>query len=261
MRKNRIIPQLDKIPQLFHPLLTGSAVFDSSCSATAQVLRIERGQGLYLKSAAKTSLAQEAAMTGYFHNKGLGPEVLEYISEDQDWLLTAAVPGDDCIASEYLDQPNRLAETLGSLLRMLHEQDHGGCPIADLSTARLSAAADCYRNRLYDEGLFPDNWGYATAEEAWAEIDLNGQYLQCDTLIHGDYCLPNVILDHWHFSGFIDLGGAGISDRHFDLFWGMWSLGFNLKTDRYLQRFLDAYGREAINEEILRLVAAIEVFS
>ena len=36
--------------------------------------------------------------------------------------------------------------------------------------------------------------------------------------------------------------------------------GFYLKTDRYRQRFLDAYGRENIYEDIFRTIAAAEVF-
>jgi kanamycin kinase len=40
----------------------------------------------------------------------------------------------------------------------------------------------------------------------------------------------------------------------------MWSLNFNLKTDAYCARFLDAYGRDAIEPERFRTIAAIEVF-
>ncbi len=51
-----------------------------------------------------------------------------------------------------------------------------------------------------------------------------------------------------------------MGDRHVDLFWGVWSLQFNLKTDAYRERFLDAYGREKVQPELLRIVAAAEVF-
>ena len=89
---------------------------------------------------------------------------------------------------------------------------------------------------------------------------MQGHRLKADTLLHGDYCLPNIMLDNWRFSGFIDLDAGGVGDRHVDLFWGMWSLQFNLKTDRFRERFLDAYGREVINEDMFRTVAAVEVF-
>ena len=81
-----------------------------------------------------------------------------------------------------------------------------------------------------------------------------------DTLLHGDYCLPNVILDDFRFSGFIDLGCGGVGDRHVDLFWGAWTLKFNLKTDSYKNIFYDAYGRELIDEEMIRAIGAAEVF-
>ena len=64
----------------------------------------------------------------------------------------------------------------------------------------------------------------------------------------------------WKLSGFIDLDCAGLGDRHIDLFWGIWSLGFNLKTDKYRERFLDAYGRDRVNPELLNAIGAFEVF-
>ena len=88
----------------------------------------------------------------------------------------------------------------------------------------------------------------------------NKDLMKNDTLIHGDYCLPNIMLDDWRFSGFIDLGNGGVGDKHIDLFWGAWTLNFNLKTDKYRDRFLDAYGRSDIEEEMFKVIAAAEVF-
>ena len=82
----------------------------------------------------------------------------------------------------------------------------------------------------------------------------------CDVLLHGDYCLPNVMLDDWAFAGFIDLGNGGVGDRHIDLFWGSWTLWFNLKTKEYTDYFLDAYGREAVDPEKLFLIECAEAF-
>ena len=45
-----------------------------------------------------------------------------------------------------------------------------------------------------------------------------------------------------------------------DLFWGIWTLFFNLKTNDYCQRYLDVYGRDLVSEDALRTIAAIEVF-
>lgn len=60
---------------------------------------------------------------------------------------------------------------------------------------------------------------------------------------------PNVILDDWRFSGFVDLDCAGVGDRHVDVYWALWTLWFNLHTDAYGDRLLDAYGRDLIDME------------
>lgn len=259
MIRKAIVFDKEAIPALFHPFLLDAAVFDSSCSHNARVYFLDKGPGFYLKTAPKGALQRETAMTRFFHEKGLAAQVLAYESLEADWLLTQRIPGEDCIDPVYLADPVRLCDTTAQLLRMLHETDFSGCPVhrtADyLATARKN-----YEAKAYDLTLFPDNWGYATPEEAWQEIERNGKALRSDTLLHGDYCLPNIMLNNWQFSGFIDLDAGGIGDRHIDLFWGIWSLQFNLKTDRYRERFLDAYGREDVCEEVFRTVAACEVF-
>lgn len=72
--------------------------------------------------------------------------------------------------------------------------------------------------------------------------------------------MPNIILKDWKLSGFIDVGAGGVGDRHIDLFWGAWTLNFNLKTDKYRNRFFDAYGRDKVDESKLEILAAAEVF-
>lgn len=260
MQLRIIEPQLDMIPTEFHPLLLSQRVYDSSCSSNARVLFIDKDEGYFLKKAPKGTLKQESVMTQYFHSKQLAAEVLAYASYEQDWLLTRRLPGEDCISQKYLDDPIRLCDTLAELLRRLHDEHHDGCPVQDLTAQRLAIAQKNYRENHYDHSLFPDNWGFRSAEEAWSTIERNGKYLKTDTLLHGDYCLPNVLLDNWKFSGFIDVGGGGVGDRHFDLFWGIWTLFFNLKTNDYCQRYLDVYGRDLVSEDALRTIAAIEVF-
>lgn len=250
----------DSIPPYFHTFTQDAVIYDSSCSAAARVYFVDKGPGFYLKTAPKGSLQKEAALTKFFHSKRLAAEVIAYESLDADWLLTARVPGEDCIAPMYLSDPKRLCDTTAQLLRMLHETPYNGCPVADRTGDYLDTARKNFQLGTYDVQLFPDNWGYSSPEEAWHIVETCGKYLKADTLLHGDYCLPNIILDNWNFSGFIDLDTAGVGDKHVDLFWATWSLQFNLKTDCYRERFLDAYGRDGICEDLFRVVAAIEVF-
>ena len=261
MERRPVLLTQEEIPKEFHSFLDGAAVFDSSCSPQARVWFLDKGPGFYLKKAPKGTLQKEVALTTFFHSKALGAEVLASESLEEDWMLTLRVPGEDCLWQPYREDPQRLCDTTAQLLRMLHETPTEGCPVSDRTKEYLATAQRNYLEKSYDTSLFPDNWGYASAEEAWAVVEQTGKYLQTNTLLHGDYCLPNIMLDNWQFSGFIDLDAGGVGDRHVDLFWGMWSLQFNLKTDRYRDRFLDAYGRENICEELFRTVAAIEVFA
>lgn len=259
MKRTPIELPAEQFPACFHGLLEGAKLFDSSCSRAAKVYFIDRDGGYYLKSAGAGSLRKEAELTRYFHGKGMAAQVLAYESAEQDWLLTEKVAGEDCTFRQYMDDPVRLCDTTAQLLRLLHSQDASDCPI-DRTADYISAARRNYEANAYDASLFPDNWGYASAEEAFRVVEENGKYLRSDTLLHGDYCLPNIMLDNWKFSGFIDLDAGGRGDRHIDLFWGMWSLQFNLKTDRYRDRFLDVYGREDVCEDMFPIISAFEVF-
>jgi kanamycin kinase len=60
-------------------------------------------------------------------------------------------------------------------------------------------------------------------------------------LIHGDYCLPNVLVEDGRLSGLIDLGGAGLGDPQDDLAAGVWTLQYNYGPG-HAREFLDAYG-------------------
>ena len=256
MKRTRVTPDLAAFPERFRGLMEGIDVYDSSCSPEARVWFLDREGGLVLKSSPQGTLENEAKMTAYFHSKGLSAEVVDYLSSDRDWLLTTRVSGEDCTWRPYLNDPVRLCDTIAERLRMLHELTFEGCPV-DHVARYMTTARKNYESGAHDD---PACWGYSSVEEAWAEIERNGKYLKREVLLHGDYCLPNIMLDDWCFSGFIDVGNGGTGDRHVDLFWGAWTLNFNLRTDAYRQRFFDAYGRDLVNDDTLRTVAAFEVF-
>ena len=264
---NRVkIPKIPYTPPaLFDKYIKGANIYDSSCSPEARVYFIESTGmpegGFYLKRAPLGTLLREAQLTEYFHSLALGTEVLEYTSDECcDWLLTRAVIGEDCTNSVYLSSPERLAKTTGQLLRALHEITPPPCPANDRVQEYLALAEANYQSGNYDKSNFPESFGYRSAEEAYSVLSDGKHLLHSDTLIHGDYCLPNIILNDWKLSAFIDVDHGGVGDRHIDLFWGAWTLWFNLKTDKYRDLFFDAYGRDKINTDVLSVVAAAEVF-
>ncbi len=261
MKRTPIDSLPTSVPQIATDLARGAKIYDSSCSPEARVYFIDRDGGYYLKRAAQGTLSREAKMTEYFHQKGMGARVLDYVSGDEyDWLLTERVAGEDCTHEIYKSDPARLCDLLARELRALHELDFSDCPVQDRVGEYIALAEKNYATGNYDKEHFPDSFGYASAEEAYAALQAGKASLKNEVLIHGDYCLPNVMLDGWRFSGFIDLGNVGVGDRHIDLFWGAWTLEFNLGTDKYRERFFDAYGRDKIDENKLKTIAAAEVF-
>ncbi len=261
MKRTPITCNLDQYPAALHPLLADAPVFDSSCSPEARVLFIERDGGCFLKSAPVGGLEREATLTAYFHSKGLSAEVLSYLPNvmGHDWLLTRRIRGEDCTHATYLADPYRLAVLLGERLRALHEVTCTDCPVPDRMTSYFALAEENYRRGNCDPSYFSD-YGDADADTLHRFVEKGRPFLKNDTLLHGDYCLPNVLLDDWRFSCFIDLGNGGVGDRHVDLYWGAWTLRFNLGTDRFRDVFFDAYGRDCIEPDALPVIAAAETF-
>lgn len=260
MKRKPIQRNIQEYPADLHPFLKAAALYDSSCSSQARVIFIDKGNGFYLKRSAKGTLAAEASLTEYFHSKGLAAEVLAYRSLEEDWLLTARVPGEDAAHADYLADPKRLCDISAETLRQLHDMSPADCPVRNRTADYLATAERNYKAGMFDPSIFPASWAAPAAADAWKYIEQNKQLLQNDTLIHGDYCLPNMMLQNWRFSGLIDLGNGGVGDRHIDLFWGAWSLQYNLKTDQYRDRFFDAYGRDKVEPEVLQLVQCVELF-
>ena len=205
-------------------------------------------------------MKKEAEMTKFFSLRKLSSSLVDYISEDKDWLLTKRIKGEDCTYSKYLENPEKLCDIYADTLRMLHSLDYTDCPVLDRNIGYIETAFENYRKGIFDPSYLIDEVKDFDAEKAIKYIDSNKHLLKNDTLIHGDYCLPNVILDDFKFSGFIDLGNSGVGDKHIDIFWAIWTLEFNLKTNKYRDIFINAYGREDIDLDILKLISVIETF-
>ena len=260
MKKTLITKTPVDLPAEAIRLIGSARVFDSSSSPESIVYYIEKDSGYYLKKSDRGSLSDEALMNDYFHKKGIGAEVLFYESAESDWLLTRALEGEDCTHKTYLSDPKRLASLMGKMLRELHESDLSDCPIRDRIGGYVTLAEKNYLSGSFDTSHFPDSFGYRSPEEAWATFSSGKILLKNEVLLHGDFCLPNICLSDWKLSGYIDVGFGGIGDRHIDLFWGSWTLGFNLGTNAYADVFFDSYGRDKINFDIIKTVASAEVF-
>jgi len=122
MKKTLLNKIPNEMPQDIRHFVSSANIYDSSCSPEANVYFIDKGNGYYLKCSGKGMLEKEFKMTEYFYSKGFGAEVLNYISKDRDWLLTASVIGEDCVHESYLMDSKRLCDTIAYELRKLTKQ-------------------------------------------------------------------------------------------------------------------------------------------
>ncbi len=209
------------------PSLSGLPLAETTVGrSSARVFRA--GEDAYLKVGPAGSLLRAAGMQEYMAGKGFSAPLIHYETwRGQDYLLTRAVPGRNALA--FTDRPEWLCDRLGEALRSLHGTDAADCPFRDVNQQAIA--------------LYGRQTGHPFTG--------NASCLRADQLTHGDCCLPNILMDGPGVTGLTDLGEGGLGDGHFDLYWAMWSLEYNLKTDRYNRRFLDAYGMDGVDEERL----------
>lgn len=224
MQKTETKININDFPKELHYLFDGATIYDSSSHPTMTTLY--SSQGYYIKYSERGALKKDAELGKLFEEIGMGVEVVHYLSEDKDYLVTKEAVGEDALAPQYLANPEKLCEALAQAMKYLHSRPIEGVPV--------SLCMD-----IYAKGK-------------------NANILKQDTFIHGDFCLPNIILDNWKFSTFIDTGLAGVGDKHIDLYWVLWSLNYNLKTDKYTDYFLEQYGKENVDMELLKLVKEVE---
>lgn len=68
--------------------------------------------------------------------------------------------------------------------------------------------------------------------------------------IHGDLCLPNIFVNKDNeFIGFIDLDNSGLGDKWYDYSWLLWSLEYNLKSNKYNKILLNKLNLEFNKEK------------
>lgn len=73
---------------------------------------------------------------------------------------------------------------------------------------------------------------------------------QGNVLVHGDYCLPNVLVEDGKLSALVDVGGAGLSNPETDLAAGVWTLQYNYGPG-HARAFLNAYGWPPMTDQAI----------
>ena len=261
---------------------------DTSGESGARVFRLTQADQptRYLKISPRTlerDLRLEHDKLTWLRGRLPVPEVVAYAEDAaHQYLLTTAVPGIDAAADEMLARPHEVVPVLARSLRRFHEAadaDLEACPFDRRPATLVREAQYRLENDLVNVEDFDEARVGRTPQSVLAELqrelavlfahpadhghdrDRDRHHDQC--LIHGDYCFPNIILeaDRAALAGFIDLGGAGVGDRYFDLALAERSIRRNVGP-AWVLPFFEAYGlpSSVINWRKIAFFQAVDEF-
>ena len=150
------------------------------------------------------------------------PQIPVYCVENGTaYTLMSRITGEMLCDEEFLRTPTRLIRFVAEGMKLLWSVDVSDCPCkVSRLDERLKAARRNVELGLVDmDNVEPETFGtggFANPEELLVWLERNRPEEDI-VLTHGDFCLPNVLAEHDHISGFIDLGKMGPADRWQDL--------------------------------------------
>ncbi len=214
----------------------------------------------YLKITSDGYLQNEPEMSAFLSVYGLAPKVITSCRKGENgWLLTEAAQGTNAFDMIQIN-PKETLFTYGKTLRKLHDLPIKDCLCENRAESMLKRAAGKFFEGKAEADLL-EYCGIKTISDAYSEMLLLSKHAGKPSVIHGDACLPNLIVgENKDSATFIDCGNGGIGNRNYDLFWALWSIHFNLKTDQYDKDFWRGYGKSP-DEKAMRLFGLISAFN
>ncbi|MGB7339354.1 MAG: APH(3') family aminoglycoside O-phosphotransferase [Phototrophicaceae bacterium] len=207
------------------------------------VYRVEADAYYYLKIG--ESLTDEYERLLWLDGKLPIPKVIHYeVSHGKHYLLTSAIAG-EMLQEVDLPIEKRIA-LVAQAARMWHAIPIVDCPFLWDTNTQIADARHQLDHKRVDASQFAACWYGKSEHELFADL-LNAMPNTKEdfVLIHGDLCLPNILVDSQtqSITGFVDLGNVSVSDRHLELTTSAWSIGYNWGS-KYIPQFYEQYGSE-----------------
>ncbi len=163
----------------------------------------------------------EHKIMNWLKNSGFVPDLLShFVKDDFDYLLMSRISGKMACTDEYMKNQNLLINILADAMKMLWNSDISACPIKNDLNTRLAEAGYRVEHGLVDiDDAEPETFGEGGFKNPQDLLEwlYNNQPAEDFVLSHGDFCLPNVFIENDKFSGFVDVGKMGVSDRYQDI--------------------------------------------
>lgn len=220
-------------------------------SSDVFMLKMKNGKDAVLKIqtlSSRNNLRDECERIKWLQGKVNVPEIYYYKEiANTKYLLMERKQGLSAHKTE------NFAPKIGKVLRDIHNIDIKGC------TFKQNAV-----NVLYKKAIDNIDIILPQVQEDYPEMSkedilefLKNNKPKDRVLVHGDYSLPNILIDENGEVGLIDLGDVSISSKYFDFFYLRKSLIRNKKIDK-LDELLKSYGRIKLNENYMKWIAIVD---
>lgn len=224
---------------------------------------------LYLKTAALAAelrLDEEAERLRWMKEHELPvPAVREYGHTDHaEFLLLDEVPGVAASDPTWRRFLPEVVAALGEGLARLHRTRIADCPFDHRLARQVNEACRRVAAGRVREDDFDEERAGRRATDLLTELLATTPKGEDLVFSHGDFCLPNVVLDRaadgtLQIAGLIDCGRAGVADRYQDLALAVRSITHNLGRG-WVRPFLSAYGLPHPQPERLRFYTLLDEF-
>lgn len=209
-----------KLPERIRVLMGDKPVrLDEVGKSGSTVMMLERMVLKIEKASEKTDDAEQ--MLGWMQGKLPVPGILcATIRDGMHYLLMERIPGHMSCDEKQMENRDEVHALLARGLRMLWDTDGKGCPVRRTLEDDLKYVRDRVQKKqippeeFYAEGF--EKEAFETPEQLLLWLEENRPRFD-PVLSHGDYCMPNVMIQDGNVAGFIDLGSAALADRYSDI--------------------------------------------
>lgn len=222
------------------------------CSNTTvyQVISNDGKDNRYLKVSSNEfeNFKYEVDLLNWMNGKLPVPRVLYHgHSGKYEFFLMSEICGKDSSEIDEGTDKVKVTKALARGLKLIHNVPIKHCNFDQRLETKLKIAEFNVKNGLVDEEDIKSSDPNITPEKILKELQDKKPNSDDKVLTHGDYCLPNIILDgNYNISGFIDWGRGGVCDRYQDIGIGCRSIKSNL-GEEMVPIFLEEYGLDKID--------------
>lgn len=217
----------------------------------------------YLKVQSRNSVEQlfaEKEKLAWLAGKLPVPHVLFYGKDEaKEYLLMSEIKGVNASDQTHRDELPSMLESLGSGLKAIHQVPVDDCPFDQRLIVKIEEAKNRVEQKLVDEDDFDEVRRGKNARELFEELISKRPLHEELVFTHGDYCLPNVIVENKRVSGFIDWGRAGVADKYQDLALAIRSISSNFGNQN-VPFFLAGYGIQDLDESKVEFYQLMDEF-